>query len=171
MGAEEEVDVVDAADCVTGRTTRARMRAGKLRHRAVYVLIFNERGQLFVHQRAATKDVYPSRFDVVVGGVVGAGESYDDAARREAAEEVGIYDTPLRRILPFQYEDEENRVNGMVYSCTYEGPLTLQAEEIVSGEWLDLDEVIERIQKMPFCPDGVEALYRYLDRLASVQSE
>ena len=171
MGAEEEVDVVDAADCVTGRATRAGMRAGKLRHRAVYVLVFNERGQLFVHQRTATKDVYPSYFDVTVGGVVAAGESYDDAALRETAEEIGVHGTPLRRILPFQYEDDHNRVNGMVYSCTYGGPLTLQAEEIVSGEWLDLDEVIERVQKGPFCPDGIEALFRYLDCLASVQPE
>ena len=36
------------------------------------------------------KDVYPSYYDVAVGGVVGAGESYDDGAQRELAEELGI---------------------------------------------------------------------------------
>jgi hypothetical protein len=56
----------------------------------------------------------------------------------------------------------------MVYSCSHAGVLTLQAEEIVSGEWLDLDELIERTSRQQFCPDGLEALFRYLDRLASV---
>ncbi len=167
---EEEVDVVDLQDTVIARATRRAMRSGKLRHRAVYILVFNSQGQLFVHQRTATKDVYPSHFDVAVGGVVGAGEQYEDAARREVEEELGIADPPLRSILPFQYVDEFNAVNGMIYSCLHDGPLRLQAEEIVAGEWLDLDQVIERTQHAPFCPDGIEALFRYLDRLASVRS-
>ena len=169
MSAEELLDVVDADDRVVGRATRAEMRAQALRHRATYILLFNGRGQLFVHQRSATKDVYPSYYDVTIGGVVGAGESYDDGARRELAEEVGVTGVPLRPILSFQYEDRANRVNGRVYSCAYDGPLTLQAEEIVGGEWLDLDVVIDRTGRHAFCPDGVEALLRYLDRLASVQ--
>jgi len=171
MAASELVDVVDAEDRVIGRATRAEMRAQKLRHRATYILVFNASGQLFVHQRTATKDVYPSYFDVVVGGVVGAGESYDDGARRELAEELGIRTAPPRAILAFQYEDDDNRINGRVYSCSYDGPLALQGDEIASGEWLDLDVVLERTRHAPFCPDGIEALFRYLDRLASVNTD
>jgi isopentenyldiphosphate isomerase len=168
MSASELIDVVDAADRVVGQATRAEMRAGKLRHRATYILVFNSQGQLFVHRRSATKDVYPSYYDVAVGGVVGAGERYDDGAQRELTEELGITSVAPRPILKFQYEDADNCVNGRVYSCSYDGPLTLQREEIVDGEWLDLDVVFERIRHAPFCPDGVEALARYLDKLASV---
>jgi len=171
MAASELVDVVDADDRVIGRATRAEIRAQKLRHRATYILVFNTRGQLFVHQRTATKDVYPSYYDVAVGGVVAAGESYDVGARRELAEELGITGSPPRPILAFQYEDADNRVNGRVYSYSHDGPLTLQREEIAAGEWLDLDVVIDRLRQLPFCPDGVEALLRYLDRLASVSKE
>jgi isopentenyldiphosphate isomerase len=171
MAASELVDVVDAEDRVIGRATRAEMRAQKLRHRATYILVFNTRGQLFVHQRTPTKDIYPSYFDVVVGGVVGADETYDDGARRELAEELGVTTAVPRPILGFQYEDADNRVNGRVYSCSYDGPLTLQPEEIAQGEWLDLDVVLERTRQVPFCPDGIEALFRYLDRLASVRKE
>lgn len=168
MTASELVDVVDADDNVIGRVTRAEMRRQKLRHRVTYILVFNSRGQLFVHQRSATKDVYPSYYDVAVGGVVAAGESYDDGARRELFEEIGVSLQP-RSMLAFQYEDADTRINARVYSCAYDGPLALQADEIVAGEWLDLDEVIDRAGKQPFCPDGIEALLRYLDRLASVQ--
>jgi isopentenyldiphosphate isomerase len=171
MSAAELVDIVDADDRVIGRATRAEVRAQRLRHRATYILVFNGQGQLFVHQRTASKDVYPSYYDVAVGGVVGAGESYDEGAQRELAEELGVTTASPRPILKFQYEDDGNRVNGRVYSCSYDGPVTLQAEEIVSGEWLDLDVVIERMRQQPFCPDGIEALLRYLDRLASVSKE
>ena len=167
----EEIDVVDEEDEVVGRATRREMRARRLRHRATYVLVFNSRNQIFVHRRTAAKDVYPSYYDVAVGGVVAAGESYDEAARREVEEEIGLSDVALRPILPLRYEDEGNCVNGMVYSCAHDGPLRLCEEEIASGEWLDLDVVIERLQHDPFCPDGIEALFRYLDRLASVTAE
>jgi isopentenyldiphosphate isomerase len=170
MGREEVVDVVDAEDRVVAQATREEVRRRRLLHRATYVLVFNAGGQLFVHRRTATKDVYPFHFDVAVGGVVTTGESYDEAAQRELAEEIGVRDVALRCMLPFHYEDEGNRVNGMVYSCTYDGPVRLCPEEIISGEWLDLDQVFEQAQHEPFCPDGLEALIRYLDRLANAQS-
>ena len=171
MGAEQElVDIVDEQDRVVGQATREEVRARGLRHRAAYILVFNSLGQLFVHRRTATKDVYPSRFDVAVGGVVNAGESYDDSARRELAEELGIEDAELRRVVSLAFTEGENRVNGMVYSCTWDGRVRLQPEEIESGEWLDLEEVAERTQELPFCPDGLEALCRYLDRLQEVRT-
>ena len=167
--ASELVDIVDADDRIVGQATRADMRARKLRHRATYILVFNSSGQLFVHQRTATKDVYPSYYDVAVGGVVVAGESYDIGARRELVEELGIVGVLPRPILNFRYDGEDNPVNGRVYSCTYDGAVVLQPDEIVAGEWLDLDVLFERVRQQPFCPDGLEALLRYLDRLASVQ--
>ena len=162
---EEVVDVVDEQDRVIGQATRAEVREGGLRHRAVYILVFNSSGQLFVHRRTATKDVYPSRFDVAVGGVVGAGEDYEESAAREITEELGIENVRLQRVVSLRFEEGKNRVNGMVYSCTWDGPVRLQAEEIESGEWLDLDVVAERTQRDAFCPDGLEALGRYLERL------
>ena len=45
-------------------------------HRCTYVLVFNIRGELFIHLRTATKDVYPSHWDVAIGGVLAAGETF-----------------------------------------------------------------------------------------------
>lgn len=165
MSASELVDVVDADDRVLKQATRGEARRQNLRHRATYILVFNDAGQLFVHQRTHTKDIYPGYFDVCVGGVLAAGESYEDGARRELCEEIGVADVPLRRLVSFQFADGDSQVNGVVFSCTYEGPLKLQAEEIIAGEFLDLDVVLERISTQSFCPDGVEALCRYLDCL------
>jgi isopentenyldiphosphate isomerase len=167
VAADEAVDVVDADDRVVGRATRAEMRARRLRHRATYLLLFNARGDLFIHLRTPTKDVYPSHWDVAVGGVVAAGESYDAGARRELAEEVGVSGAVPEPLFDVRYEDAANHVNGRVYRVTWDGPLVLQAEEVVRGDWLPVAAVRERMQREPFCPDGLVVFEEYLRRTSS----
>jgi len=165
VSADERVDVVDEADQVVGQASRADVRRDNLRHRSVYIFVFNPEGQLLVHRRTTTKDVFPDHWDLAIGGVLQAGEAYDAAARRELAEEVGIAAVPLRRLFPFRYDDEHNHVVGMLFSCVWDGVLRLQADEIATAEWLDLDAVFERVQREPFCPDSIEAFRQYLARL------
>src|SRR5204863_3912727 len=136
----------------------------RLPHRCTYVLVFNGRGELFVHLRTATKDVYPSYWDVCVGGVLAAGEGFGEGARREAREELGVDVEPVELFL-FRYADAATVVQGMVYRVEHDGPFQLQAEEVVRGEFVPLAEVAVRIGREPFCPDGVAVLAEYRRRL------
>jgi len=68
-----------------------------LRHRAVHILIFNQAGDLYLQQRSRWKDRHPLKWDSSAAGHVTAGESYNDTARRELKEELGV-DLPLERI-------------------------------------------------------------------------
>ena len=54
----EPVDVIDDEGRVIGTVTRREMRARRLPHRSTYILVFNGRGELFVHLRTPAKDVY-----------------------------------------------------------------------------------------------------------------
>ncbi len=170
MSADELVDVVDERDSVLSQATRGDVRRRNLRHRCVYVLVFNSGGQLLVHQRSPTKDIFPSYWDVAVGGVLTAGETYDAGARRELSEELGVEGVPLRRLFPLRYEDRKTRVQGLVYSCTCDQPLRFQASEIATAEWLDLDVVLERAERTKFCPDSLDALRLYLSKLAAART-
>ena len=136
------------------------MRARRLPHRCVYVLVFDRRGRLFVHLRSGTKDVYPAHWDVAVGGVLAAGESFEAGARREAREELGVDLEPIA-LFPVRYEDAATVVHGMAYRAVHEGPFRLQPEEIVRGEFLSLEDVAARAAISPFCPDGLAALAAY----------
>jgi isopentenyldiphosphate isomerase len=169
MQGVELIDVVDEHDRVVSRAPRIEVRRRNLRHRSVYILVFSSSGRLFVHQRTQTKDVFPGYWDVTVGGVLHAGEDYDSGAARELREEIGVV-VPLRRLFPLRYEDEHNRVVGIVYSGTSDGPFELQASEIERGTWMDFDEVVDRAGEEPFCPDGIEAFRLYLAKLAAVRS-
>lgn len=161
MSASEAVDLVDENDRVVGRASREQVRRERLRHRSVYILLFNRKGQIFLHQRTQTKDVYPGYWDVTVGGVVSAGEDYEACAARELAEEVGLTHTSLRKRFAFRFEDQYNRINGMVFECIADRPLRLQPEEILQGRWVDLDEVEQWSARERFCPDGLAVLAQY----------
>lgn len=158
--AHELVDVIDEEGRTVGVLTRAEMRERRLPHRCTYVLVFNAADELFVHLRTASKDVYPAHWDVAIGGVLLAGETFAQGVLREIREELGIEATPTE-LFPFRYADERSIVQAMVYRLDHAGPFRLQAEEIVRGEWLTLDEVWQRARELPFCPDGLEVLRKY----------
>jgi isopentenyldiphosphate isomerase len=161
--AEELVDVVDDGGRVVATVSRREMRARRLPHRSAYVLVFNRRGELFVHLRAATKDVYPGCWDVAIGGVLAAGESFDGGARREAREELGV-DVMPEPLFALRYADAATVVHGMAYRVGHDGPFRLQPEEILRGEFVPLDEVAARAAAAPFCPDGLAVLAEYRRR-------
>ena len=127
-------------------------------HRGRPSVVFDTRGNLFIHLRTPTKDIWPGRWDICIGGVLTAGESFDVGVGREVREELGI-DVPVEKLWPFRYGDE---IHGMVYRGVSEGPFQLQVEEIVRGEFVPPAEVLARTKTEPFCPDGVAVLERFL---------
>lgn len=157
---EELVEELDEAGIVIGVVTRRAMRERRLPHRCVYVLVFNGRGELFIHQRTGTKDVYPSYWDCTIGGVLAAGETFADGAGREGEEELGVPLEP-EELFPFRFADAAMVVWGMVYRARHGGPFQLQAEEIVRGEFVTLDELEGRAARDSFCPDGLAVLAEY----------
>jgi isopentenyldiphosphate isomerase len=164
MAGDERIDELDASGNVVGVTTRADMRARKLPHRCVYILVFNQRGDVFIHQRTAIKDVFPSYWDVTIGGVVSAGESFDLAAVREGGEELGVAIAP-EYLFPFSFTDERTTAFGQVYRATHDGPFRLQVEEIVRGEFVEAEELENRFRRELFCPDGVEVWKEFKRRM------
>ena len=159
--ANEVVAIVDAQNNVVGATPRWKMRANRLIHRSTYILVFNPEGALYVQKRTMTKDVFPGYYDPATGGVVLAGESYEESALRELEEEMGIRNSPLTRLFDFYFAGEWTQVWGGAFSCVYDGPLLLQAEEVESVSLMTIDEIFQRAQTEQFTPDGLHVVQRY----------
>lgn len=159
---QEKIIIVDEHNNEIDQVTRVTMRARTLIHRATYILVFNSQGKLFVQKRTATKDIYPSHYEIAAGGVVLAGESYKLSATRELYEELGIETKRLTCLFDNFYDDRNNRVWGRVFSCTYDGPMQLQKEEIESGEFMTISNIVEMMRTHPFCPDGKDILNRVI---------
>ncbi|WP_373047643.1 NUDIX domain-containing protein [Vulgatibacter sp.] len=66
--------------------------------RVVHVLLRDRFGRLLLQQIAAEHDRHALQWGSSVAGYVQAGESYESAARRKVAEELGIAELPLRHL-------------------------------------------------------------------------
>jgi isopentenyldiphosphate isomerase len=159
---QELVVIVDEHNAITGNAPRSVMRREGLIHRATYILVFNSDGQLFVQDRATTKDIFPGYHDLAAGGVVIAGEDYEESAHRELKEELGIVGVPLAFHFDFYGEYAGQKVWGRVFSCISDGPFVLQMEELTGGAFHEFDDVKEIISKEPCTPDSVYVFKRYL---------
>ncbi|WP_225838377.1 NUDIX hydrolase [Streptomyces sp. NK08204] len=160
--AEEILDIVDEHDRVVGQAPRGEVYARGLRHRCVFVQARDAAGRLFVHRRTATKLVFPSLYDMFVGGVVGAGESYDDAALREAEEELGVHGLARpSRLFTFLYDNGAGQSWwSAVYEVRCELPVQPQAEEVQWYAYLPEEEVERRLGEWEWVPDGLAAYER-----------
>jgi isopentenyldiphosphate isomerase len=159
---EESVDQVDEEDHVVGRVTRAQMRALNLLHRSVAVMCQDARGRIYVQRRSETKDVFPGLYDMFVGGVVAAGESYEAAARREIEEELGIAGPQPALLFRHRYDGPCSRSHTFVYRVVWDGPIRHQLSEVAWGGYCTLDEIATNPGGWRFVPDGWEIFQRYL---------
>jgi isopentenyl-diphosphate delta-isomerase type 1 len=145
---EELLSEVDEHDRVVGPRPRGELHRFGLRHRAVHILVFNPAGEVFLQQRSMSKDINPGLWDTSAAGHVDHGEDYDQCARRELIEELGI---DVGAGLQPLFKIEACATTGwefiQVYRTRHDGALRLNPEEITQGQWLpaaELDDWIAR---------------------------
>ncbi|CAI5711296.1 unnamed protein product [Peronospora destructor] len=148
---------------------RAVMRTFNPLHRASYIVIKNSSGKYYVQRRTIMKDYCPEMLDPVTGGVVQYGEPMDVNTAREAKEEMGVNNTPLRYSTTFYYGDDHSRVWGGLFDCTFDGPLVLQKDEVDKVLTMTANVILARREE--FTPDGMFAFEKYLELIESGETE
>lgn len=152
---EEIFDVVNERDEVIGHAPRSEVHARGLLHRAVHVLVFNARGEVFLQKRSMKKDKHPGVWDSSASGHVDSGEDYDTCAAREVREEIGLniaatgLSLPLKRLFKIGACEETDAEFVWVYRCESEGPFRLHPDEIDAGAWFAPTKVSQWIKERP----------------------
>lgn len=147
---DEIFDVVNERDEVVGQATRDAVHARGLMHRAVHILVFNTRGEVFLQKRSLSKDRSPGLWDSSASGHVDSGEDYDACALRELREEIGLVRSePPQRLFKLPAGDWTDQEHVWVYRCQAEGPFTLNPQEIDRGEWVSPTDVTRRTSEQP----------------------
>ena len=147
---EDILDIVDENDCVVGQASRSEAHAKQLKHRAVHILVFNDEGEVFMQKRSKTKDTWPGAWDSSCSGHVDSGEDYEAAALRELQEELGyVPESPMRRLFKLLPCEETGQEFIEVYRINGRGPFRLNLEEIEIGEWMNIPNLLERIEFTP----------------------
>jgi len=147
---EEIFDVVNERDEVIDQKPRREVHARGLLHRAIHVLVFNSRGELFLQKRSMTKDREPGKWDSSSSGHVDSGEDYDACAGRELREEIGLVvpRTP-KRLFKIDACTETDQEFVWIYRCQAEGPFQLHPGEIERGGWFTPEKVTRWLAERP----------------------
>lgn len=161
--AKELVDIVDDHDRLVRVVTRAEMRARRLKHRCVFIIVRSSKGEVLIHRRAETKDLWPGRWDLAAGGVLASGESYDQGAARELFEEVGV-NAPLVKLGAATYQDQDVDEIARLYTATHDGPFAFTDGEVVEALFVAVAELATRIARDPFVPDSVKLAWPLIQR-------
>lgn len=159
---DELVERVDDQDRVLGLVVSRRqaIREGWL-HRVAVTVCRDERGRILIHRRSEQLSRFPGFYEVMVGGAVDVGESYEQAAARELAEELGI------RVLPRLLLTFINR-SGLsphwlgVHEAVVPDAVIPDPDEVAWHGWLTEPELQSALLEWRFTPDSHEAFSRYL---------
>ena len=130
---DEEIDIVDADNKVLYVTTKRQAHEQGLLHRTVISEVFDSRGRwLLIKQAADRQDA--GQYVSPIGGHARAGETEDDALKREALEETGLQNFAYRLKGRVVYSREvlgrkENHYF-VLYEIQSDEPLVLNHESV-----------------------------------------
>lgn len=131
-------------------------------HRVVHVLVFNEKGDLFLQKRSMSKEVAPGRWDTSVGGHVNAGETIDEAVKREMKEELGITSRTTSLLYTYIHSNAFESELVYTYSCIHSGEIHFQQDEIDEVRPWSLDEIREKTGKGVLSDNFEHEIHMYL---------
>lgn len=127
-------------------------------HRAVHILVCNEKGEFLLQLRSKYKKLYPNLWDVSVAGHIGAGEEPVISAIRELEEEVGLKADPSdlefcgTRHSGAIYQDIINNEFFYIYFFKFNGDvhdLKLQIEEVDEVKFVSIKHLEDSLAMTP----------------------
>jgi isopentenyl-diphosphate Delta-isomerase len=148
---DELVDIVDADNMVLSQITKKEAHEKGLLHRTTISQIKNSQGQwLLVQQSSDRQDA--GQYVSPVGGHVQAGETEDEALKREAQEECGFVDFDYKsigkKIFNRNVLNRQENHYFIVYEIYSDKPLVLN-EESVSHRAFTEQELKDALKQTP----------------------
>ena len=130
------------------------------------ILIRHTDGSFLLTFRDPNKDIWPACWEASAGGSALAGETPEEAARREMLEETGLQADSLELISTTR--KKENRSVVMAYLAVVDGPkdaVRLQEGETADYRWLETGPFLQMIREEPVLKVQYPRYKPYLDRL------
>src|SRR5579864_2370237 len=119
---EEEVVLVDENNAVLGYMGKLEAHKTGLLHRAISIIIFNDKGEMLIQQRGLKKYHWAGIWSNTCCSHPRKHESFQQAAERRLFEELG-FRAPLKEEFHFIYKayDEPSRLTEYEYDTVFTG--------------------------------------------------
>jgi isopentenyldiphosphate isomerase len=128
---EEWLTQVTDTDEIIGPIPRSQCHGNPaLIHRSIHILVLNHQGLILLQKRSLSKDMEPGKWDSSVGGHVSFGQSYQEAALREAQEELGFTPEVMHFLYALRIRDLQESENIHSYLVFADGPFNPCPDEI-----------------------------------------
>ncbi|MCA0131799.1 NUDIX hydrolase [Winogradskyella alexanderae] len=136
---DEFIDIVSKTGDPTGKVAlKSEAHKNGWYHNTIHLWLYTLNGQILLQQRSHKKLIYPLLWDVSVAGHIDAGESFIEAAIREAKEEIGLELIPshLNKIGVKLHKSSYNNGEVLDYEFhqVYIAQLTTDIEELKPQE-------------------------------------
>ncbi|MBQ9786806.1 MAG: NUDIX domain-containing protein [Lentisphaeria bacterium] len=157
----ELFDIYDESGNHLGTATRSKCHGDPaLIHCTAHVAVMHpETGALLLQKRRMDKDIQPGKWDSAVGGHLDAGESFETAALRELAEELGVTEkVELRHLFDSRIRNSIESENVRVFGIELAGPFEFQKSEIDGVRFFSAAELDDPAQQKEFTPNLIAEL-------------
>ncbi len=139
---KEMVEIYDDDEKPIGVVHKSEAISRNLLRKSVQAYIIDHEGKILIHRRSEDKILYPGDWDVSVRGWVMAGESTDDAIRREIKEEIGLMTEP-EFIVKYRFKIDESNDISYVYRARTDKEINFDKSEIAEIAWVFPEEILD----------------------------
>ena len=143
----ESLILVDSLDNEIGTMNKLECHqgAGKL-HRAFSVFLFNEKGELLIQQRSASKTLWPLFWSNSCCSHPRKGETMIEAVNRRLYDELGLIEFSLKYIYQFSYVAKYKNIGTenelcSVYMGKIDSELNVNPNEIADSKFISKKEL------------------------------
>ncbi len=154
LAAEEWVPLVDEKGKIIGQAPRSKVHNGsKLLHPVVHLHVINSNKAILLQKRPMSKDIQPGKWDTAVGGHISAGETVEQALRKEAYEEIGLneFSAKLYKVYKWESEVEAELVHVFV---TYDYKnFGVHSDEVEEARFWTKNQITNQLRKGVFTPN------------------
>ena len=159
---EEWVPLVDEKGKVIGQAPRSKVHNGsKLLHPVVHLHVLNKSGAILLQKRPMNKLIQPGKWDTAVGGHISAGETLEQALKKEAAEEIGLKDFNARLQRVYKWESEVEAELVYMFTTHDSKNVGVQSDEVEELRFWTKKQVEENFGDGVFTPN-FELEYQFL---------
>lgn len=144
---EEVLIVVNDNDDILDHLPRKIVHEKKLLHRTISITLFNDQGEILLQKRSTKKDNNPGMLGNAAGGHVGKDENYDQAAREEIREELGI-NPELIFIKKLIINDPKHTTMTSLYKTFHNGPFDFNKDEVDEVKFYSMEDIKKVIDKL-----------------------
>ncbi len=138
-------------DTVLGPVERSKAHENQLLHRSGMTFLVRSNGKIMLQHRSAEKTPFPDCWDSSSSFHVIFGESYEQAARRELREEIGISAQPVYLGKFSYYVPPENEIVA-VFRCKSDRTVEIDQSESSGASFHTTDEVDRIIRSGVIAP-------------------